>query len=236
METLSAVMSELKKLGTEQTRKTYSRHGAPENLFGVKVGDMKTIVKKIKGNQDLALELFDTENVDAMYLAGLVADGSKMNKRQLDAWAKKASWYMISEYSVPWVATENPAGRELALKWMKAKQPNIASTGWATYTSIMSVTPDEELDLKEIETLLDRVVKEIDAAPNRVRYTMNGFVIAAGSFVKPMLKKAKETAKKIGEVHVEMGNTACKVPLATDYIAKIEKMKRVGKKRAAIKC
>jgi hypothetical protein len=33
-----------------------------------------------------------------------------------------------------------------------------------------------------------------------------------------------------------MGDTACKVPLAVDYIAKVESMKRVGKKRKTAKC
>ena len=37
-------------------------------------------------------------------------------------------------------------------------------------------------------------------------------------------------------VDVDMGDTACKVPNATDYIAKIESMNRVGKKRKTMKC
>ena len=65
---------------------------------------------------------------------------------------------------------------------------------------------------------------------------MNGFVIAVGAYVKPLLKQAEATAKKIGKVDVEMGGTACKVPLATEYIEKIESKDRVGKKRKTIKC
>ncbi|MGI9519017.1 MAG: DNA alkylation repair protein, partial [Pirellulaceae bacterium] len=105
-----------------------------------------------------------------------------------------------------------------------------------TYTGIIATRPDEELDLKEIESLLNKVVDEIDDAPNRVRYTMNGFVIAVGSYVKPLVKEARATAKKIGKVEVEMGSTSCKVPLATEYITKVEKAGRVGKKRKTIRC
>ncbi|MGB7325439.1 MAG: DNA alkylation repair protein, partial [Rubripirellula sp.] len=79
MESVASVMAELKKKGSEQTRKIYTNHGAPASMFGVKVADMKVIAKKIKGNQTLALELFETGNSDAMYLAGIVADGSQMN-------------------------------------------------------------------------------------------------------------------------------------------------------------
>ncbi|GAB4142306.1 MAG: DNA alkylation repair protein [Planctomycetaceae bacterium] len=236
MNTVKQVMAELKKKGNEQTRKTYARHCINCDAFGVKIADLKVIAKQMKGNQQLAYELYETGNYDAMYLAGLVADGSQMTKKLLESWAKNSPALMISEYTVPWVASESPHGRDLALKWMNSKQEKIACTGWCTYSCIVSTKQDEELDLKEIEGLLKRVVEDIDNAKNYVRYCMNGFVIAVGGYVKPLLKQAKAAAKKIGVVDVDMGDTACKVPLATAYIEKIEKMNRVGKKRKTAKC
>jgi 3-methyladenine DNA glycosylase AlkD len=237
MSLLDQVMSELAQLGSAQTVKTFARHGAPvESMFGVKVGDLKTIAKKIKGNQELAMELYATGNSDAMYLAGMVADGARMTKKQLETWVKQAPWYMIGEYTVPWVASESPFGRELAMKWIASKKEPIACSGWATYSAIVSTQSDEQLDLAEIEMLLNRVAEEVHSAPNRVRYTMNGFVISVGSYVKPLLAKAKAVAKKIGTVHVDMGDTACNVPLATDYIKKVESVGKVGTKRKTAKC
>ncbi|MGI9518186.1 MAG: DNA alkylation repair protein, partial [Pirellulaceae bacterium] len=215
---VSAVMTDLKKKGNAQTREIFWKHGAPEDMFGVKVGDLKPIAKKIKGNQDLACELYDTGNSDAMYLAGMVADGSQMTKKQLDSWARKAGWYMIAEYTVPGVAADSPHAHDLALKWMKAKKETVAACGWCTYVGILATRDDEDLDLKEIKGLLKQIEKEVHDAPNRVRYTMNGFVIAVGTYVKPLVKEARATAKKIGKVEVEMGSTSCKVPLATEYI------------------
>lgn len=236
MNTVAEVMTELEHMGTEQTRKTFARHGIPENMFGVKVADLKKIVKKIKGNQELACELYSTGNYDAMYLAGLVADGSQMTKKQLDGWAKNSTCGSISEYTVSWVATESKHARDLALKWIKSKNESIASSGWCTYAGVVATRPDDELDLDEIKGLLQQIVDGIDNAPNRVRYTMNGFVIAVGSYVQPLLKQAKAAAKKIGIVEVNMGDTACKVPPALPYIEKIEKAGRVGKKRKTMKC
>ena len=132
MPTVKTIMAELKKKGNENTRKTYARHGAPaDRMFGVSIADLKVIAKKIKGEQDLACDLYETGNLDAMYLAGIVADGSQMTKKQLQEWAKEAgSLPMISEYTVPWVAAESPHARDLALKWMKSKNENIAAGGW----------------------------------------------------------------------------------------------------------
>jgi 3-methyladenine DNA glycosylase AlkD len=236
MKTVDQVMKELQKKGDAQTRKTFARHGAPDGTFGVKIGVLKTIAKTMNGNQSLACELYETGNADAMYLAGIVADGSQMSKKQLESWAKSASWHMLSEYTVPSVASESRHARDLAVKWIKSKKESIASSGWSTYAGIIATRPDNELDLSEIEGLLNEIVQQIHEVPNRVRSTMNGFVISVGAYVKPLLKQAKQVAKTIGVVTIEMGDTACKVPLALASIEKIETAGRIGKKRKAIKC
>jgi hypothetical protein len=143
---------------------------------------------------------------------------------------------MISEYTVAWVTVDNPKAREIALQWIKSKKEHIASSGWCTYSGLVATKPDETLNLAEIEGLLKTIVKEIHKAQNRVRATMNGFVISVGTYVKPLLKQAKAAAKEIGEVSVDVGDTACKVPLATAYIEKIEAAGRVGQKRKTIRC
>jgi len=61
-------------------------------------------------------------------------------------------------------------------------------------------------------------------------------VIAVGAYVKPLLKEAKAVARQLGAVKVDVGETACKVPLATEYIEKIEKSGRIGKRRKTLRC
>lgn len=238
MPSAPAILAELKKKGRENTRQIYARHGnAIDRTFGVSVADLKVIAKTIKGQQALALELYETGNLDAMYLAGMVADGSKMTKQQLNSWAESgANLQMISEYTVAWVTVENPAARELALQWIKSKKEHVAASGWCTYSGIVATQPDETLDLAEIESLLGTVVKSIKTAQNRVRYTMNGFVISVAAYVKPLFKQAMAAAKQIGPVSVDTGDTACNVPLATAYIAKIQAAGRIGKKRKTMRC
>jgi 3-methyladenine DNA glycosylase AlkD len=238
MPTVASIMAELKKKGTEKTRKIYARHGmATDNMFGVSVADLKVIAKTIKGQQALACELYETGNLDAMYLAGMVADGSQMTPKQLNRWAEgAANLQMIAEYTVPWVTVENPQGHDLAMQWIKSKKEHVASSGWCSYSGLLATKADEALDLAEIEGLLGTVVKGIKSAQNRVRYTMNGFVIAVGAYVKPLSKQAKAAARQIGVVSVDVGDTACNVPLATAYIEKIEAAGRLGKKRKTIRC
>ena len=230
------IMMELEAMGNEQTKKTLIKHGAREPFFGVRVGDLKKIVKKVKKNHSLSLALFDTGNSDAMYLAGLIADEKQITKKQLKSWAEKAYWYYISEFTVPWVAAESNYGWELALEWIESDKESIAACGWATLRSLTEVKPDEELNIDAFSAFLDRVENDIHSAPNRVRYTMNGFVIAVGSYVSGLTNKAIETGEKIGKVDVEMGGTACIVPSSPIYIDKVKKRGSIGKKRKVARC
>ena len=233
--TATEVVAELKKLGTEQTKKMWMTHGAQEPCLGVKVEDMKKIQKRVKMDYALALELYDTGIADAMYLAGLIADDAKMTRKDLQKWVENATCGWVGEYTVPWVASSSPHGREVALKWIDSKDEAIASSGWATYSSLVAIKQDADLDLAEIKTLLQRVAKSIHQQPNRVRYVMNGFVIAVACYVKPLHKLALETAKGIGKVAVDLAGS-CKIPYAPDQIKKFEARSAIGKKRKSPKC
>lgn len=234
--TKEEVLQELEEYGNAQTKKVLTRHGAREPFYGVKVQDLKKIVKKVKKNHELSMELYDTGNSDAMYLAGLIADETKISKAELNHWVKNAYWYMLSDYAVAAVASESPHGEELGLEWIDSQDEMIASAGWATLSGIAAIKANEELDISLFDTLLDRVEKRIHQAPNRTRYTMNGFVIAVGSYLPSLTEKAMQLAQTIGKVDVKMGKTSCKVPFAPDYIQKIVDKGRLGKKRKVARC
>ena len=230
------VMAELKALGNDRTRATLLRHGAPENLYGVRIGDMQPIVKRVKKDQALAEELFATGNGDAMYLAGLIADPDVVRPAVLKRWAKASKWSMIGEYIVAGVAADSPHGWKLGLEWIEAKSAEVACTGWCTLSGVVATAPDDQLDRRKIKTLLNRCKRRLSQEPDRVRYTMNGFVIAVGCYVAPLSEQAREIAEDIGKVEVDMGDTACKVPHAPAYIDKVVKAGRLGKKRKSARC
>jgi hypothetical protein len=143
---------------------------------------------------------------------------------------------MIAEYTIPWLAVEHPEARELALAWIGSDVDAIAAAGWCTYSGIVALRPDSDLDLDEIRRLMDTAVRQVHTVPSRVRHCMNNFIIAVGGYVAPLLADAKAAASAIGPVSVDMGETDCNVPLATAYIEKMESMGRIGKKRKTIRC
>ena len=233
---LKAVMAALKAKGSDTIKRILMKHGAKEPFFGVRIGDMKPIAKQSKGDQALALALYATGNGDAQYLAGMVADGAKMSRRELQAWAGKAAWRMVSGFTVPWVASENDAGWDLALEWTDSKQEHIAIAGWATLAAWVSTHPDAELDLKALQRLLARVEKTIHTAPSQVKVPMNYFLIAVGTYVAPLGAKAIATARKLGKVEVEVGDTGCQIPDAESCIMKSRRGASIAPKRKTVRC
>ncbi|MDX2031134.1 MAG: DNA alkylation repair protein [Blastocatellia bacterium] len=230
------ILKELELLGSESYKKTMMVHGAREPIFGVKISDLKKIVRRVGTDYQLALHLFESGNYDAMYLAGLVADATKMTRKDLQRWLDQAYCSGIYEYTVPWVAGESAYGWELGLKWIESGNEQHAAAGWSTLSAVAGRRDDADLDIPAFKKLLDRVAKTIHTQPNRVKYTMNGFVIAVGSHIAPLHKDAVAAGKSIGKVSVDMNGTSCKVPFAPDYIKKVEARGSIGKKRRDTRC
>jgi 3-methyladenine DNA glycosylase AlkD len=233
--TANDIVAELTMLANAQTKKSWLTHGGQEPCLGVKVEDMKKIQKRIKMDYQLALDLYDTGIADVMYFAGLIADDAKMSKKDLQKWVEGASSVWVAEFTVPWVASASPHGREMALKWIESKDEAIASAGWQTYSSMVAIKEDADLDLAEIKSLLKRVTKSIHQQPNRVKYVMNSFVIAVACYVKPLHELTVDTANGIGKIVVDLIG-ACKIPFAPDQIKKFEARSAIGKKRKSPKC
>ncbi len=230
------IMTQLEKLGSLSIKNILINHQVHEPLFGVRISDLKKLIKLVKNNDSLAKELYNTGIYDAMCLAGLSINPRNMTKDEIQEWLNKASCDAISEWIVAGIAAESNFALELAREWIKSKNERIASCGWSTYSNYISITDDSMIDIDEVSDLLDFIQLNIHQERNRVKYNMNGFVISVGSYILALNSKALLVSKAIGKVDVFMGDTSCKVPLATSYIEKVVAKNKVGKKKKKCIC
>src|SRR5215831_18302022 len=82
--TVNEVLAQLESLGDDARRAHNTKAGAPDNQFGVKLGDNRAMAKKIKTDHELALNLWDTRNVDAQLLAALIIQPKSLSADELD--------------------------------------------------------------------------------------------------------------------------------------------------------
>lgn len=222
--TLAETMKTLEALGTAQNRKIYARHGAPASSFGVSFANLYKIQKKIKVDQALANELWETGNGDAMMLATLVGDPSTITVAQLNAWVKGLPGYGFAD-AVAGLAARTPHAEKLSAKWIASKDEFTAQAGWAILAHLAqsSTTLSDDYFLERLNT----IERTIHSSKNWTRRAMNGAVIAIGIRNAVLRKAAVAAAKRIGKVEVDHGETSCKTPDAAAYIAKtVERMKK----------
>ena len=216
--TLTDVMKALEKAGSAQAKKTYTRHGASEPMFGVSFATLGVLVKKIGVDHALALRLWDTGNFDARNLAFKIADPAGMAPADLDRWARDTNVRMCAGY-VSMLAAEGSQGFATATRWLASGEEQMRCAGWGLVGQLAArdeATPDAWFSER-----LAQVEKTIHGAPNAERGPMNAAVISIGGRSAALKKSALAAAKRIGKVEVDHGDTDCKTPDAASYVDKM---------------
>jgi len=207
--TLAQAMTALEKAGSAQTRKTYLRHGAIEPMFGVSFATLKTMVKQIGVDQELALALWNTGNHDARTLAVKIADPLRMTTSDLDRWAKVQSGRMCGAY-VGYLASEGPHARSRSDAWLAAPDEPSRCCGWQLVGALAMC--DEDTPDTWFGEHLAKIEKSIQSAPNMERASMLTALIAIGCRSAALRKSVTAAAKRLGKIEIDQGDTDCKTP------------------------
>ena len=215
--TLDETMRALEKAGTEQTRKTYRRHGAKDPMFGVSFATLKGLVKQIGVDHELAVALWETGNHDARTLAFKVADPARVKPAQLDRWAA-ANVVRVGNGYVAMLAAESPHGMAKAKEWLASPKEALRGSAWLLIGFLASI--DEKAPDDWFAKLVEHIESTIHSASNSERETMNSALITIGGRSPALRKAATAAAKRIGKVEVDHGDTECKTPDAASYIEK----------------
>jgi len=214
---LQETMQELERLGTEQNRKVYSRHGVGENFYGVSFANLEAMRKRIKKDHNLALQLWATGNHDARVLATKIADPARLDLDTINAWLFDLDNYIVAD-SFADLVMKTPYARQLAETWVDSENEWTGRAGW--HLIALLALHDPALPDDFFEPYLAAIAREIHARKNRTREGMNSALIAIGIRDAALQAKAIETAQKVGKVHIDHGDTSCKTPDAVPYILK----------------
>ena len=214
-------MAALEKAGAAQTRKTYARHGAPEPMFGVSYAVLKTLVKRIGVDHELALALWATGNFDARNLAVKVADPSSPVGGGAEPLDPRGRVPMLGELRRPAARLGGPPRRDPGRRDGPAppRTPRCCAA-WALIGQMAlrdATTPDAWF-----EGRLPEIERTIHSAPNDQRDGHEPAADRDSGCRSAALREGGEpaAAKRIGKVEVDHGDTACKTPDAAAYIEK----------------
>ena len=216
--TLQETMRKLESMGTEQNRKVFKRHGAGDNLYGVSFANLEKLRKQIQTDHKLAQQLWATGNTDARTLATMIASPAEATEKLLDEWVSSTDYYCLIDVFARNLAGKTPLARKKMDEWTRSKDEWIGRAGWHLLGGLAmnaNGLPDSFF-----EPYLKKIEGAVHSAPNRTRDAMMGAVIAIGMRSDALEKKALASAKRIGKVEVDHGETGCKTPDAVAYIQK----------------
>ncbi|HWB05882.1 MAG TPA: DNA alkylation repair protein [Verrucomicrobiales bacterium] len=211
---LKEALKELESLGDAKVRAHNKKYGAGDNQFGVKMGDIRAVAKKIKTDHELALALWKTGNSDAQFLAILIMKPKSLSAAEVEQLVRSVTFVHVADWLMSYVVKQHPDKESLRQKWMTDKDKMAARAGWSLTAERIAKSP-EGLDLI---ALLDRIESELGTAPSEIQWTMNGALAETGINHPKLRKRALAIGEKLGVYRDYPCSKGCTSPFAPIWI------------------
>jgi 3-methyladenine DNA glycosylase AlkD len=212
--TLKATLAQLKSLGNEKVRAHNKKYGAGGNQFGVLLGDIRKIAAKIKTNDQLAMALWGTGNIDAQLLAVLLIKPNNLSRDEMDRMVRSVNFVHVADWLSSYVVKNHPDKESLRQAWMQDDDPWAARAGWNLTSERIGKNPDG-LDLP---AFLDRIESEMGNAASEVQWTMNSCLAGIGIHFPKHRKRALAIGEKLGIYRDYPVSKGCTSPFAPIWI------------------
>ena len=212
--TLNETLKQLKALGSAKVRAQNAKSGAGDNQFGVSLGDIRVLAKKIRTDHELALSLWETGNVDAQFLAALLIQPKKLSAEAMDRMVRSITFVRVADWLIAYVVRQHPDKESLRQAWMAADDRWAARAGWDLTSERVAKNPDG-LDLP---ALLDRIESEMADAVPEVQWTMNNTLATIGIHAPKLRKRAIAIGEKLGVYRDYPVSKGCTSPFAPIWI------------------
>lgn len=213
------ILSSLKALGNQKVRAHNTKFGAGDNQFGVKMGDIRTMAKKIKVDHELGRSLWATGNVDARFVACLIMDPQKLTAEELSDMACSEQFTHVTDWLYTNLIKDRPDKEALRIKWMADQRPMLNRLAWSL-TSSRIVRDASDMDLGAILTQLEN---EMPTAPPNVQWTMNYALANIGIHHAAYRERALQIGERLGIYRDYPVSKGCVSPFAPTWINEMVK-------------
>jgi len=212
--TLKETLKQLQALGSPKVRAQNAKTGAGANQFGVSLGDIRTLAKKIRTDHPLALSLWETGNVDAQFLATLLIQPKKLAAKEMDRMVRSITFVRVADWLIAYVVRQHPDKEALRQDWMAADERWAARAGWDLTAERVAKSP-EGLDVR---ALLARLESEMASADPEVQWTMNMTLATIGIHFPKHRKRAIAIGEQLGIYRDYPVSKGCTSPFAPIWI------------------
>lgn len=212
--TLAETIQRLAALGSERMRAQNIRHGARDDQFGVRMGDIRKLAAEIKTDHALGLALWETGNIDARLLAILLIKPKELSTSEIDRMVRAARFGQLADWLNAYVVKKHPDKESLRQAWMAEADPWAARAGWSLTNERIAQSP-QGLDLP---ALLDRIEAEMGSADPAAQWTMNFCLAGIGIHFPEYRQRALAIGEALGVYRDYPVPKGCTSPFAPIWI------------------
>lgn len=216
--TVAEVMAELAGLENPKVREANEKRG---DDHGVNLAQLRAVAKALKAKQELALELWATNDTAARLLALLVCKPKEFGPGQLEAMLREARAPKVHDWLVNYVVKKSRHAEELRVAWMADPDPVVASAGWALTSERIAKKP-EGLDLPGLLDIIEAQMKE---APERLQWAMNQALATVGIEHPALRARALEIGERLEVLKDYPTPPNCTSPFAPAWINEMVRRK-----------
>ncbi len=210
--TVDEVLAELAALDEPKARAVNEKHG---DDHGVNLSKLRAVAKRLKTQQDLARELWATDDTAAKLLAMLICRPKAFERAELDAMLRTARTPKVHDWLVNYVVKKSPHAEELREAWFADPDPVVASAGWALTTARVPAMTEG------LAELLDVIEKDMKDAPDRLQWAMNHCLAQIGIEHADLRARAIDIGERLEVLKDYPTPPNCTSPFAPVWIAEI---------------
>jgi 3-methyladenine DNA glycosylase AlkD len=212
------IMAELAALEEPRAREVNEKHG---DDHGVNLSKLRAVAKRLKIQQDLSRELWDTGDTAARLLSLLICRPKAFERDELDTMLREARTPKVLDWLVNYVVKKSPHAEELRVAWFSDAEPVVASAGWAL-TSERVVKKPEGLDLDQLLDIIEAGMKD---APDRLQWAMNHCLAQIGIEFPEHRARALDIGERLEVLKDYPTPPNCTSPFAPSWINEMVRRK-----------
>ena len=137
MNRVDAALAALKKQGTKKNREGLARYAiVAEKVFGVSVGAIRVLAKKLGRSHELAMALWATGWYEARMLAAFVDEPERVTPAQMDRWARDFDNWAICDTACFHLFDRTPHAFRKIADWSRSRAEFERRAAFALLASV----------------------------------------------------------------------------------------------------
>ena len=217
------ILAEFEAACSEQLRAQNARHGVDQPQFGVKMGDIRAMAKRIKKNHPLAIDLWSSGYFESQMLALLILNPRELTVEDMDGMVQSIRSPQVADWFGTNVSKKHPDKEQARQIWMVSDHSWALRAGW----SLTAERIAKDADGLNLEALLERIATEMPTASPHVQWMMNTALAFVGIHHAALREQAVTLGERMGIYRDYPTPKGCTSPFAPIWIAEMVRRQAV---------